>query len=340
MKRSGGRRLKNIKKVVAAALITVFSLSAVGCNMISKTPEAKKKSTVVKINGEKVTREAFDQKMDSVIQQLKTQFGPDFDKSEQGKEIIEAQKKQILESIETEVLMKQKAKELKLYQDEKKLNDETNKKFDEIKKAYNDDKKFQDALKAAGFTEASLKEYLKNQIITNAVIEYVVKNVKVDDKKVQDYYEAHKNEYTEKPNRIHLAHIIVSDEAQAKEIKAKLNKGEDFAKLAKQYGTDGTKDKGGDLGFIEYNDPNYDATFMKAALALKVGTISEPVKTSFGYHIIKSIKKEEYPPKKFEAVKEEIRQQLLQDEKNALYTKTLKEWKDKANIKVYDDNLK
>ena len=112
-----------------------------------------------------------------------------------------------------------------------------------------------------------------------------------------------------------------------------------FATLAKEKGTDGTKDNGGDLGFVEYNDTQMDKTFMAAAITLPVGQISAPVKTQFGWHIIKSIEKEEYPVKKFEAVKAEIEKTLISQEKGNVWTEAMKKWKEEAKIKKYEKNL-
>ncbi|MEC2469154.1 peptidylprolyl isomerase, partial [Bacillus cereus] len=80
--------------------------------------------------------------------------------------------------------------------------------------------------------------------------------------------------------------ILVKDEKTAKEIKEKLNSGEDFAAVAKQYSEDpGSKEKGGELS--EFGPGMMVKEFEDAAYKLEVGQLSEPVKSSFGYHIIK-----------------------------------------------------
>lgn len=339
--------VKNIKKLVGAALITMFVFSAVGCNMIEKTPEAIAKSSVAVVGGEKITRSELDKSPDmiGVIAQLKQQYGENYDKNEEAKEILKTQRQQVLNNMITEKVIQQKAKEMNLLPDESKLKTEVDKKYDETKKQIESSgAKLEDVLKKEGFTEQTLKDFLliqlRNQEIQKNVSDNLSKDVKIDDKKVEDYYNANKTSFTEKPNQIHLAHILVGTEDDAKKVKQRLDKGEDFAKVAKEASTDpGSKDKGGDLGTVPYVDSGFDATFMSAAIALKEGTISAPVKTQFGYHIIKAIKKEEYPVKKLDTVKDQIRKELEDKEKQTIVSQKLDEWKKAANIKQYEKNL-
>jgi parvulin-like peptidyl-prolyl isomerase len=81
------------------------------------------------------------------------------------------------------------------------------------------------------------------------------------------------------------ADVDKKNRAKAEEVLKRLRGGEDFAKLAAEFGSDGTKDKGGDLGWFGHGQ--MDPDFEKATYALKPGEISEVVQTRFGFHIIK-----------------------------------------------------
>ncbi|MBO0584993.1 peptidylprolyl isomerase [Clostridium botulinum] len=313
------------KKLLSVLCLGIFILTFTACDMVEKTPEAKAKSTIAKVNGEKIQRKDLEEnpRLKQVVNQMKMQYGEEFEKSEQGKEAIKEQKKQILDELITEKVLLQKGKELKVIPKDEELNKEVDKKFNEIKAVYNnDEKKFEETLKSTGFTKETLKEYLKSQIIIEKVINEATKDVKVEDKDAKKYYNENQSMFTEKPNTMNVSHILVKTEDEAKKVKKRLDSKEDFAKVAKEVSQDpGSKDKGGLLGDINYNDANFDPTFMKAAIALKQGAVSNAVHTQFGYHIIKINSKKEYPVKKYDAVKEDIKKELKMEKQKEAYTK-------------------
>ena len=95
-------------------------------------------------------------------------------------------------------------------------------------------------------------------------------------------------------DEIWARHILVADEATANTVRQRLINGEDFAKVAAEVSTDtGTKDKGGDLGWFARGTmvPEFDAV----AFTLKVGEISQPVKSQYGYHIIQVLAHDTVP---------------------------------------------
>ncbi len=114
------------------------------------------------------------------------------------------------------------------------------------------------------------------------------------------------------PEEVKASHILVPTEKQAKDIIAQLDKGADFATLAKKYSTDPTgKDSGGDLGYFKETDMVPE--FSKAAFALKPGQITQtPVHTRYGWHVIKVFDKRQAPPPSFDQVKNQLQQQLVQ----------------------------
>lgn len=332
--------MKNVKKVISAALITIFATTLIGCNMIEKTPEGIAKGVVAKVFGVKVTRGQVDAQLVPVIKQLETQYGANYKTNEEAMAQLKSQKEQVLEGLITEKIVMRKIEDLKLMPAEAKIKEEIDKQLAEIKKSLETDAKYKEALTQAGLTEEVLKERIKSSFIQETLYNNVIKDVKVDEAKQKTYYNSNLTEFTEKPNRIHAAHILLATEEEATAVKKRLDAGEDFAKVAKEKSTDqSAQQNGGDLGFVEYNDAQMDKTFMTAAMTLQIGKISAPVKTQFGWHVIKAIAKEEFPIKKFDAVKAEIAEKLLTTEKEAAWKKAMTAWQEEAKITKYEKNL-
>jgi peptidyl-prolyl cis-trans isomerase D len=151
----------------------------------------------------------------------------------------------------------------------------------------------------------------------------VAGDVPVSDDDVRAYYEAHKDEFTE-PEQRRASHILFlvpegskpeADQAarkQAEETLKRLRAGESFAALAKQLSQDpGTKAKGGDLGY--FGRGVMDKAFEASVFSLKKGEVSEPVRSAFGYHIIKLDDVKGGAAKSFESMRDPIRQRLRAD---------------------------
>jgi peptidyl-prolyl cis-trans isomerase C len=103
---------------------------------------------------------------------------------------------------------------------------------------------------------------------------------------------------------VHARHILVETEDEAKAVKAELDKGGDFAELAKKKSKDPGASDGGDLGF--FTKDQMVPEFSAVAFALEPGKISDPVKSQFGWHIIKVEEKRNRKPPEFDQVKAQI----------------------------------
>ena len=200
---------------------------------------------------------------------------------------------------------------------------EVDKKFDEMKKQYGD--QFDTLLKQQGIKEETIKTGVRAQLAQEKAIEKTI-----TDKELKENY---------KPE-IKASHILVKDEATAKKVKEELGQGKSFEELAKQYSEDtGSKEKGGDLGF--FGPGKMVKEFEEAAYKLKKDEVSEPVKSQFGYHIIKVTDIKE-PEKSFEQSKADIKKEIVQKKAqdgafmNDLMMKEIK----KADVKVDDKDLK
>jgi peptidyl-prolyl cis-trans isomerase C len=179
---------------------------------------------------------------------------------------------------------------------------------------------FEDRLKY--HKRRALRDAYFDQSERNAVSEEEAK--KIYDAKVADI----------KPEEeIHARHILVATEAEAKEVKERLMKGEDFATVAKEKSKDPSAE-GGDLGF--FGRGKMLKPFEDAAFALKDGEISDPVQTQFGWHIIKVEERRTHPLPTFDQVKDTIMSQLSEQKAN----QKLKELHEAAKIEIIDPDIK
>lgn len=174
-------------------------------------------------------------------------------------------------------------------------------------------------------------EEIKVQIVRNKYLENTVKS-KLTDERLLSQYDSYLANFPE-VEEVKVAHILVEDEKLAKSLIAKLNKGVSFADLAKENSTDGSADDGGNLGYFAKTD--VVPKFAEAAFALEPGTYSKkPVKTDFGFHIIKVDEKRKRPPASLEEAKPYMKQEL----QRSILDETLKTLRAEVEITLFDMN--
>lgn len=128
-------------------------------------------------------------------------------------------------------------------------------------------------------------------------------------------------------------HILVETEDEAKAIIQKLDDGADFAELAKQESTGPSSANGGDLGF--FTKEQMVTPFAEAAFAMDKGELSDPVKTRFGWHVIKVEDKRDREPPKFADIKERLKASLIRQR----LQQRMAELRDAAKIEILDESL-
>jgi len=182
----------------------------------------------------------------------------------------------------------------------------------EVKKSletqFGDEKKTNSALKKFNLTMDDLKEIVENNLKTQQLYTKVTAEVKVADEEVQKCYQDHLNEF-QLPEEVKASHILMKEEKLAQELRERLEKGEDFAALAKEYSTDqGSRENGGQLGYFPAGKmvPEFD----QAAFSTPVGQLSPVTKSQFGYHIIKVEDKKPARTQTLEEVKSFLAMQL------------------------------
>lgn len=178
-----------------------------------------------------------------------------------------------------------------------------------------------------------LTEQAQGQIVRNVYIERELNKAISQKELVKAYQKMLEN--MGKIEEVHARHILVPmpDEQKAKDIIKKLDEGAKFEDLAKESSDGPTAANGGDLGYFAKNEMVPE--FAEAAFALAPGTYTKtPVKTQFGWHVIKVEEKRERPEPQFELVKPQLEAQIRRDE----LTRLLEKWQKEAKIQKFDIN--
>lgn len=330
-------KMNKIRKIVSLVIMVAMLFVIQGCkNTETGKNQGKEAETIVAKIGEKeITLADLNEEMDYMIATLKEQYGKDFDKNEEVKELLKQQREQFLDYlVETEVFL-QKAEQMNITASD----EEAQEKIQVIKGQFETEEEFAEALKENGLTIEKLQQQVLDEVKIGKVIDAIFEKIEITDDQVNAFYDENKEYYTQEPGAM-MSHILVGTEEEAKNIKEKYTAGTAFETLAAEYGTDATKDNGGSLGYVSYEEENIDADFLEAAKQLKEGEVSEPIETQFGWHLIqvKDIQTESRIIPVSELI-EEIKYMLTQEEQYEIYYASLDEWKEELNVETHKDRL-
>lgn len=204
---------------------------------------------------------------------------------------------------------------------------EIDERIKEYKVQFGGEEGLNQALAQNGMTdEQGFKKNIQRELLAEKA---ATDGVKITDEEVKKEFE---EKYKEE---IKASHILVKDERTAKEVKERLDKGEDFAKLASEYSIDpSSKDKGGDVGF--FTKGRMVSEFDSVVFSLDVDQVSDLVKTEYGYHIIKVTDKK---TNKFEDKKKAIEKELAFKKAKPM-KEVISSLQKEADITIKDEELK
>jgi len=307
---------------VAVALVLML-VSAVGFAADKKAPG----DMVAVVNGTIITQGEFDRVLDYELRRS----------AQSGQQIPDAQ----MPKIENSVLDSLIVGEL-LFQESKKKGIEVKpetvtEKLTAVKQRFPSEAEFKKALEENKLTESKIKADIKRDMAIQQLIDKEVdQKVQITDEESKTFYDTNPQLF-QQPERVKASHILIKvdegapEEKKAearkkiKEVQQKVQKGEDFAELAKTYSEGPSAPKGGDLDF--FGRGQMVKPFEDAAFSMKPNETSDIVETKFGYHLIKVVDKQ--PAKKiaYADVKDRI-------------DKHLKDQKLRTERQLYVDKLK
>lgn len=174
-------------------------------------------------------------------------------------------------------------------------------------------------------------DFIRNETRINLLAEKIATaDLEIEDKEAREYF-AENQKLFDIPEEVRARHILVETEDEALEIISRLEKGEDFAELAKENSQDpGSKDQGGDLGF--FTRGKMVKEFEEVAFDLEDGERSTPVKTFNGYHVIERLEHKEGREVTYEEVADEVKEQLMDGKIKGLVQELIVRLKEEAAI--------
>ena len=307
--------MKKYSKILVFILSAAILLLAAGCQQADVLAE---------VNGEGITRKHLDERL-LIFTFFMEDYSESLETDEDFKAFIESS---LLNSLIQARLVNQEIERMDLVIDEEESEKYYEEELEEIKlEFFASEEQFQSRMTELKLSENVLKEMIRESFLVNLLYEHVVRDISEQD--ARDYFDANQDIFIE-PGFVRVSHILVELEEEAAEVMERLDQGEDFEDISKDVSLDESMD------FTIYEvDHHFDPTFTEAAFEMEVGTISEPVETPFGWHVIKLHEKEESQIYNYEDVKEDARAL----KKEEVFTKYFTDLLESAEIKNYLEDL-
>lgn len=286
-----------MKKILALSisLVLIFALVLTGCS------ESKTGDYAVKVNGQEISKKLFEERVKGIQDYLEKQ-GMDFT-TEQGKQMLESLQNDVLEGMISAELIKQEIAD--------KGWDANSAEVDEEMSALKErlgDKDYDEWLKEQAMSDEDVRNFFTFNM-------NIGKDVTVTEGEVNQYFEANFAQYGGQPEQVKARHILVETEEEAKEVISQLRGGADFAEIAKEKSLEeAAQSTGGDLGYFDRS--RMVPEFTEPVFQLELNEISDPIQSRFGYHVVQVLDRKQEIRPDFEEVKEKVKEDALAFAKN------------------------
>ena len=178
--------------------------------------------------------------------------------------------------------------------------------------------------------QRSLKK-MKDNFLKQYAMNAMFQQAQVTEEEVETYYQDNPDQFETPPQTL-ASHILVSEEEKALEIAQALKEGASFEEQAKEHSSCPSSEKGGDLGY--YPNGRMVPEFEAAADELAVGEISAPVKTQFGYHLIKVMDRKDAVTRQLDEVRQQLEQHLMSQKQQEVYMNTVNRLTKKNSFEI------
>ncbi|MBI4432931.1 MAG: peptidylprolyl isomerase [Candidatus Omnitrophica bacterium] len=283
------------------------------------------------VNDEVVTERDLDTAMAPVVAQFRTMYAA----KEFEEKIKEARQDFLRKIIEDKLILTEAKRRQVIVKDE-----EVDESLDQVRAKFPNRETFLKAIEEQGLTEKKLWDRFRDQLMTQKLVDYEVRSrISVSPGEVSDYYKARPEEFAQ-ADRVRLQHILVRvgtrPEADAKEfadeLATQIRQGKDFEELARSYSEGAEAREGGQMGWVEKGQllGEIDAR----VFTLDEQQITEPLKSTLGYHIFKVVEKQKFSVKPLTEVRGQIQTKLFKDKLRTRLEAWIQNLKQNAYISI------
>ena len=333
--------MKRVRKYLSMLLVGIVTLSLTGC-IVQRTEESKSKTVLAKVGDKKITRGDLDKFMYYYLNQYEQSYGEDFEENEDLKDTLKEQRTSALETLVQQEVLLQKQDEIGAVCTDEEIKDMVDEQISSIIESYPDDE-FVEYIATYGYTEKEFEEYLTVQAKLTKILDKMLEDVTVSDDEIKEYYDENVSSYVLEPGA-YVKHILFTDETtgevDAKAARELVLQGKTFEEIAEM---DEYKDKcqTSDLGHQVFEDnANLVTEFVDGFKNLPEGEVSEPVKTSYGWHLIINTKvNKEEVTQTLDEVKDSISNTLLNEKKSSEFDSRIEKLEKEMEVKIYTDRF-
>ncbi len=290
-------------RILISGLVVTYTLLFSSCNLIIKTPEAIAKQIVATVGKNKITRGDIDNSYEFAETKMYVEqyMGATLDPETDLNSYFQYKSMALSDMVDAETAIVE-AENQNISVDQTKLKEAVDKDINDFKNNFMtngtlDQASYDNYFKSLGITEQTYTNFTERTHKVSLIWDELLKDVAAPtDDEVKADYDKNKETYEKDYNKLDTNHILISTQddkrtddealALANEIKAKLDAGADFAGLVNEYSDDtASKESGGAVGDMTFG--SLDSGYVDGAKALSPGQISGPIKSQYGYHIIK-----------------------------------------------------
>jgi peptidyl-prolyl cis-trans isomerase C len=333
------RKTKYTFMLFSYLMVTVFFTSTTtGATDAKKQSETKDRKVVARVNGKPIYEDQLAPEVEKGLKKFKK-----YGMKQKSPELIKRLQMKALNKVIDQELIYQESQKLTINDLDKKIDQ----KLQKMKIKYGTEERFKNYLKRRNLTAQSLRESQKGSIYIDEYLKKQgISEPEIPEKDIKSFYDSNPNNYY-RGESVKVSHILIKvDEnaglkekkkarKKAEKIRKEILEGKDFAEMAKKHSDCNSASGGGGLGYQQkgYMPEEFD----KVAFALDKGTVSEVVKTKFGYHIIKVSEKTPEGATPYAEVKDFIKKYLQEDESEKKLAAHITELKGKAKIEIFLD---